>query len=99
MRYEISEKAEQDLINIETYLVEEWNINVLEDFFEKFQKAISLLLEKKAIFQKYEDTNFHKFLLTKHNTIIYYYGEDILYIQRILQNFQDPDDNQKSIKS
>jgi|GEM_PF-4927006 len=42
MRYEISEKAEQDLINIENYLVEEWNIDVLEDFFEKFQKAINL---------------------------------------------------------
>ncbi|MCD9854705.1 type II toxin-antitoxin system RelE/ParE family toxin [Epilithonimonas sp. JDS] len=99
MRYEISKQAEQDLINIETYLLEEWNIDILEDFFEKFQKAITLLLEKKTIFQKYEDTHFHKFLLTKHNSIIYYYGDDVLYIQRILQNFQDPDDNQKSLKS
>ena len=99
MRYEISEKAEQDLINIETYLLEEWNIEILEDFFEKFQKAITLLLEKIAIFQKYEETHFHKFLLTKHNSIIYYYGHDVLYIQRIIQNFQDPDDNQQSLKS
>lgn len=40
MRYEVSEKAEQDLINIETYLLEEWNREILEDFFEKFQKAM-----------------------------------------------------------
>lgn len=98
MRYEISEKAQQDLINIETYLLEEWDVGVLEDFFEEFQKAIILLLERKAIFQKYEDTNFHRFLLTKHNSIIYHYGEDVLYIHRILQNFQDPDDNYKRLK-
>lgn len=71
MRYEISEKAEQDLLHIEDYLLEEWDIAVLEDFFEKFQKAIAILLAKNVVFQKYEDTDFHKFLLTKHNTLIY----------------------------
>ena len=99
MRYEIAEKAQQDLFNIESYLFEEWGLDVLEDFFAKFKTAIDILLEKKVLFQKYEDTNFHKFLLTKHNSIIYSYGEDILFIHRILQNFQDPDDNQKSLKS
>lgn len=97
MRYEISEKAEQDLLHIEDYLLEEWNIDVLEDFFEKFQKAIDILLDEKVFFQKYEDTNFHKFLLTKHNSIIYSYGEDVLFIHRILQNFQNPDDNYKTL--
>lgn len=98
MRYEISEKAQQDLLHIEEYLLEEWSIDVLVNFFEKFQKAISVLLDKKVIFQKYGDTYFHQFLLTKHNTIIYNYENDVLYIHRILQNFQDPDNNYESLK-
>ncbi|KPH14914.1 type II toxin-antitoxin system RelE/ParE family toxin [Chryseobacterium sp. ERMR1:04] len=97
MRYEVSEKAQEDLLNIESYLLEEWNIDVLIDFFHKFQKAIDILLIKKVIFQKYEDTHFYKFILTKHNTVIYSYGDDVLYIHRILQNFQDPDENYKSV--
>lgn len=98
MRYEISEKAQQDLLNIECYLLEKWSIDVLEDFFEKFKKAITVLLDKKVIFQKYEDTNFHKLLVTKHNSLIYSYEEDVLYIHRVLQNFQDPDENYNTLK-
>ncbi|MDH6254295.1 plasmid stabilization system protein ParE [Chryseobacterium sp. H1D6B] len=97
MRYEIAEKAEEDLLAVEAYLLEEWNIDVLIDFFEKFQKAIHILLIKNVIFQKYEDTHFYKLLLTKHNTIIYSYGDDVLYIHRILQNFQNPDENYQSL--
>lgn len=98
MRYEISEKAQQDLFNIESYLLEEWNVEVLEVFFIKLQKAIEILLDKKVFFQKYEDTHFYKFNITKHNSLIYTYGEDILYIHRVLQNFQNPDDNYDSLK-
>jgi hypothetical protein len=57
-----------------------------------------MLLEKKVIFKKYEDTHFHRFPLTKHNSIIYNYEDDVLYIHRILQNFQDPYENYKSLK-
>ncbi|WP_326984118.1 type II toxin-antitoxin system RelE/ParE family toxin [Chryseobacterium sp. MYb264] len=98
MRYEISDKAQQDLFNIETYLLEKWDVSVLEDFFEKFQETVKILLEKKVLFQKYEDTYFHKYLLTKHNSIIYSYGDEVLYIHRILQNFQKPEDNYESLK-
>jgi len=99
MRYEISEKAQQDLLNIESYLLEKWSIGVLEDFFDKFQHAIDILLEKNIVFQKYEDTHFYKLLITKHNSIIYNYVDDVLYIHRILQNFQNPDDNYQSLTS
>lgn len=97
MRYEISEKAQQDLFNIESYLLEDWTIDVLEDFFIKFQRAIDILLDQKVFFQKYEETYFYKFNVTKHNAIIYTYGENVLYIHRILQNFQNPEDNYSSL--
>ena len=97
MRYEISEKAERDLLSIEDYLLSKWNVAVLEDFFVKLQQAIRLLLEKKVVFKKYEDTDFHKYSITRHNSIIYYYEDDVLYIVRILQNFQNPDENYQSL--
>lgn len=98
MRYEISEKVKEDLQNIESYLLERWNLNVLENFFEKFENAIQILLEKKVIFKRYEDTIFYRFLVTKHNSIIYSYGTNVLYIHRILQNYQDPEENYKSLQ-
>ncbi|KQM34668.1 hypothetical protein ASE55_15750 [Chryseobacterium sp. Leaf201] len=78
--------------------MEKWSIDVLEDFFEKFKKAITILPDKKVIFQKYEDTNFHKLLITKYNSLIYSYEENVLYIHRVLQNFQDPDENYHALK-
>ena len=97
MLYKISEKAQEDLLNIEIYLLEAWSLSILEDFFEKFQKAIILLVDKKVVFKRYEDTEFHQFNITKHNAIIYNYKENILYIHRILQNFQNPDENYKNV--
>ncbi|MFL9835242.1 type II toxin-antitoxin system RelE/ParE family toxin [Chryseobacterium terrae] len=97
MRYEISEKAEQDLLDIEKYLLAKWNVTVLENFFIKLQKAINLLLEKKVLFKKYENTHFHQYVVTKHNSLIYFYEDDVLYIVRIIQNFQNPDENYQSL--
>lgn len=97
MRYEISKKAEQDIFNIEEYLLREWSLDVLIDFSEKLQQAISILIEKNVFFEKYEDTEFYKFLLTKHNSIIYDYNGDVLQIHRILQNFQNPEQNYKDL--
>ena len=51
------------------------------------------IASEKVLFYRYEDTEFRKYLLTKHNTIIYKIEDDIIYIVRILQNFQNPDDN------
>ena len=51
MRNEISEKAQQDLLNIEMHLLEKWNIHVLEDFFENLQHALRIFLEKKVFFK------------------------------------------------
>ncbi len=48
MRYEISEKAKEDLLNIESFLVEKWDLNVLENFLEKFENAIKMLLRKES---------------------------------------------------
>lgn len=97
MPFEFSIKAKEDLLTIEDYLISKWNFEVLEKFLEKLEISIDLLMEKNVFFEKYESTQFYKFLLNKHKTIIYDYDGDLLKIHRILQNFQDPDENKKSI--
>ena len=98
-RLETSTSADLDFKNIEDYLLKEWSYDVLVDFYDKYDKALEILSSEKVVFSRYEETEFSKYLLTKHNTIIYKIENDIIYIVRILQNFQDPNDNEKSLKS
>ena len=92
-RLETSTSADLDFKNIEDYLLKEWSYDVLVDFYDKYDKALEILSSEKVVFSRYEETEFRKYLLTKHNTIIYKIEDDIIYIVRILQNFQNPDDN------
>ena len=95
----ITDEAKFDIAEIEEYLLKKWNIDVLLDFNDKFDKAIHTLRSGNVLFEKYENTEFRKFLLTKHNTIIYKIDDETIFIVKILQNFQDPNGNEKSLKS
>lgn len=97
-KVKISSEAKLDLIGIEEYLLNKWNEQVADDFYQKLIDAIDILETSNVNFERYFDTDFRKFLLTKHNTIIYQVINDEITIVRILQNFQDPEDNYKSIK-
>lgn len=99
MKIKFSDESLSDLRNIEEYLLESWNDKVLDDFLTKLDEIVEIICEENIVFQKYENTNYHKILITKHNTLIYIIENNILKIIRILQNFQDPDNNQKSLKS
>ena len=92
-RIKILNSADSDFKNIEDYLLKECFYDVLVDFYDKYDKALEILSSEKVVFSRYEETEFRKYLLTKHNTIIYKIENDIIYIVRILQNFQNPDDN------
>lgn len=98
MEIRFSKASYDDLDEIEDYLLNEWNDKVLDDFNLKLHHCLTLITDGIAVFQKYEDTNYHKILITKHNTLIYSLDNNILTVHRILQNFQDPTDNHKSIK-
>lgn len=96
-KVKISSEAKLDLIRIEEYLLNRWNEKVADDFYQKLIDAIDILETTMVNFERYFDTDFRKFLLTKHNTIIYRLIGDEITIVRILQSFQDPDDNYKSL--
>lgn len=98
MKIKFSDESLSDLRNIEEYLLKNWNDKVFDDFLTKFDEIVEIICLGNIIFQKYENTGFHKVLITKHNTLIYIIENDVLKIIKILQNFQDPDENYKSLE-
>lgn len=97
MKVDISIAAQQDIDDIESYLLRKWNQKVVFKFFDQLDDAISILETQNVYFEKYRDTGFMKYLVTKHNYIIYDYQDDMLRIHRVINNFQNPDDNYESI--
>lgn len=97
-KVKISSGAKLDLIRIEEYLLNKWNEKLADDFYQKLIDAIDILETTNVNFERYLDTDFRKFLLTKHNTIIYRVIDDEITIVRVLQNFKDPDENYKSLE-
>lgn len=94
---EILTNADCDLKNIEEYLLNNWSYDVLVDFYDKYDKVLEILASENILFSQYENTEFRKYLLTKHNSIIYKIENGMVYIVRILQNFQNPDENYESV--
>lgn len=96
-KVDISVGAQQDNNNIESYLLRKWNQDAVFNFFDLLDNAISILEVGNVFFEMYENTGFMKYLVTKNNYIIYDYKDELLRIHRILNNFQNPDDNYESI--
>ncbi len=99
MKIKFSDESLSDLQKIEEYLIYYWNDRVLDEFLTKLDDIVKIVCNGNVIFQKYEDTVYHKILITKHNTLIYSVEDEVLKIIRIIQNFQDPENNHKSLKS
>lgn len=98
MKINFSDESLSDLRNIEEYLLKNWNDKVFDDFLKKLDEIVRIIAEGNVVFQKYENTDYHKVLITKHNTLIYIVEDHALKIMRILQNFQDPDENYNALK-
>ena len=97
MEIQFSKESYEDLDEIEDYLLNNWNDQILENFNLKLDHCVKIISEGIAVFKNYEDTIYHKILITKHNTLIYIIEDDNLKIVKIIQNFQDPEENYKSI--
>lgn len=93
----LTDEAKFDVFLVEDYLYHKYSLKVLFEFNENFDLALERLSYGNVIFQRYENTKYRKFLLTKHNTIIYEDTPKEIFVVKILQNFQDPEENYKSI--
>lgn len=98
MKIKFSDESLSDLQKIEEYILYQWNDKVLDEFLAKLDDVVKIICNGNVVFQKYEDTVYHKILITKHNTLIYSIEDEVLKIIRIIQNFQDPENNRKSLK-
>lgn len=98
MKIKFSDESLSDLLNIEEYLLRNWNDRVLEDFLIKLDEKVQIICNRKVVFQKYENSDYHKILITKHNTIVYSVEDEVLKIIRIIQNYKDPEGNYKSLQ-
>lgn len=86
-------RAKLDLEILEDFLIENWGFEVLESFYKILDRKISLLENGNLVHQKYEDTDFHKVLITKHNSIIYEISNDQINLLNMINNFRNPDSN------
>lgn len=90
-------RAKLDLEILEDFLIDNWGFEVLENFYEILEAKVSLLENGHLVHQKYEDTDFHKVLITKHNSIIYEISNDQINFLNMINNFRNPDSNYKLI--
>lgn len=90
-------RAKSDLESLEDFLIENWGFNVLDDFYEILERKISSLENGSLIHQKYENTEFHKILITRHNYIIYEISGTQINLLNMINNFRDPESNYKLI--
>lgn len=94
MQIEITEKALQDLENLNNYLLARWNNKVLLDFYKKLETILDNIQSGFIIYQNTEDKRYSKVLITKHNTLIYNKSEEKITIIRVINNFQS-DENKR----
>ncbi|SUX47283.1 type II toxin-antitoxin system RelE/ParE family toxin [Chryseobacterium indoltheticum] len=90
-------RAKVDLESLADFLIENWGFNVLDDFYEILERKISSLENGSLIHQKYESTEFHKILITRHNYIIYEISGTQINLLNMINNFRDPESNYKLI--
>ncbi|UZT96372.1 hypothetical protein ODZ84_14185 [Chryseobacterium fluminis] len=86
-------KAKTDLEILEDFLIPNWGFDVLEDFYVVLEKKISLFESGNLVHQKYEDINFYKLLITKHNSIIYEISGTQINLLNMINNFRNPNFN------
>ncbi|MFC7348301.1 hypothetical protein ACFQO9_16400 [Chryseobacterium zhengzhouense] len=71
MEIKFSDESLSDLRNIEEFLLKKWNAKVFESFLTKLDEIVDIICEGNVFFGKYENTKYHKVLITKHNSLIY----------------------------
>ena len=88
MLIEITEKAEQDLEKIDEYLLNRWNNKVLMNFYDQLETVLENIASGKIVYQSFENSDYSKVLISKHNTLVYHKSLEKITILRIINNFQ-----------
>jgi len=85
-----STKAEDDFeLNI-LYLLENWSIDIVQDFTSQTEKVLNILLLNPKAFQENKKMNCHAALITKHVTLFYQVKKNQIILLRFWNNYQNP---------
>jgi plasmid stabilization system protein ParE len=87
-----SKFALQDLEQIEDYIGTRFTYKEYQNFIHILNHRISLILDRKVVFQKLEKfPDYNKILITEQTALIYRLETNYLKILRLYNNFQDED--------
>lgn len=93
MNLDWSKQSQNDLIEIEDYIIKFWGFSVLEDFYKELEICLETIFSKLVVHQKYEGTECFKVLLKKHYYIIYTIDNQSVHIIHLMNNHKNPEDN------
>jgi len=84
--------ALQDLEQIEDYIGNRFTYREYQKFMDILNRKIELILDRKVIFQKLEQSSdYNKLLITEQTTLIYKLETKYLKILRLYNNYQNED--------
>jgi plasmid stabilization system protein ParE len=83
-------KSERDFVYIFKYLVENWSEFVAKRFVKKTFAVIDLISKSPLMFPSSKTLQMRRAVITKHNTLYYYFKNDHVYIVTIFDNRQHP---------
>lgn len=101
MKVFLSELAENKLLKLNDFLLENWNLKVRNDFIKKLTSKIEQISEQpESCPQSSEFKGLYKCVVTKHTTFYYRINFDKKEIEviTVFDTRQNPDKLQKDIK-
>jgi len=97
MKIEWTLEAKNNLCEIEDYLFDVFGYQTVEGFYTLVDKALEILSAGNIDFERYENTDLRKYLLTEYNYMIYKRLEDKIVVIAVINNHRSPKDNYQKI--
>jgi len=86
-----SPESEHDLAVIINYLITEWSLEIARNFLKDIEYHINNITKRPKLHPIiYKKPEFRKCVISKHNSLIYSYKVDKVYILRIFDTRQNP---------
>ena len=87
----ISQKAEERLEKLFSYLLHEWSYKAKSDFVKKLDKNVQIIKQQPEIFpESVKKPGIRKCLITKHTPLYYEFDDEEIYILTVFDTRQDP---------
>ncbi|MFC5285246.1 type II toxin-antitoxin system RelE/ParE family toxin [Pedobacter alpinus] len=86
-----SPESEIDLSIILDYLISDWNLEIATKFLKEIEYHINTISKNPKLYPIiYKPLKFRQCVITKHNSLIYFYKEEKLYVVRVFDTRQNP---------